>query len=109
MYLGASSSTTNNSSLVNYPNPPPSPATTTGSNMHNSYPYKHYKKILPPPPTPCSTTDACDESDSNYTPVSYKTKNGSSVEGDSCYGGISGAVSNSNSIVYSNGSNNKSF
>lgn len=59
---GASSSTTNGSSLVAYPiNPPPSPAT------RSRRPYRHYKIInQPPPPTPCST-DICDESDSNYT------------------------------------------
>lgn len=113
---GASSSTTNGSSLIGYPsNPPPSPATTTaGSTLHNNYPYKHYKIInQPPPPTPCST-DVCDESDSNYTPISnksIKTKNGSSISNlgtDSCYGGLDG----SNSIIYvGNGSNgnNKSF
>ncbi len=67
---GASSSTTNGSSLIGYPpiNPPPSPATTATSTRCNSYrPYRHYKVInQPPPPTPCST-DVCDESDSNYT------------------------------------------
>lgn len=66
---GASSSTTNCSSLIGYPlNPPPSPATTATSTRCNSYrPYRHYKVInQPPPPTPCST-DVCDESDSNYT------------------------------------------
>ncbi|XP_033156520.1 low-density lipoprotein receptor-related protein 6 [Drosophila mauritiana] len=59
---GASSSTTNGSSMVAYPiNPPPSPAT------RSRRPYRHYKIInQPPPPTPCST-DICDESDSNYT------------------------------------------
>lgn len=67
---GASSSTTNGSSLIGYPpiNPPPSPATTATSTRCNSYrPYRYYKAInQPPPPTPCST-DICDESDSNYT------------------------------------------
>lgn len=51
---GASSSTTNGSSLVGYPlNPPPSPATTATSTRR---PYHNYKVInVPPPPTPCST------------------------------------------------------
>uniref|UniRef100_A0A0A1WEM1 Low-density lipoprotein receptor-related protein 6 n=1 Tax=Zeugodacus cucurbitae TaxID=28588 RepID=A0A0A1WEM1_ZEUCU len=59
---GASSSTTNGSSMGAYPiNPPPSPAT------RSRRPYRHYRIInQPPPPTPCST-DICDESDSNYT------------------------------------------
>jgi low density lipoprotein receptor-related protein 5/6 len=97
---GASSSTTNGS-LIGYPsNPPPSPATTAGSTIHNNYPYKHYKIInKPPPPTPCST-DICDESDSNYTPISNKSinKNGSSNCSnrsgngtESCYGGMGGS------------------
>lgn len=82
---GASSSTTNGSSLIGYPlNPPPSPATTATSTRCNSYrPYRHYKVInQPPPPTPCST-DVCDESDSNYTSKS----NGGG--GDGCIGGSS--------------------
>ncbi|XP_037945125.1 low-density lipoprotein receptor-related protein 6 [Teleopsis dalmanni] len=59
---GASSSTTNGSSMAAYPiNPPPSPAS------RSRRPYRHYRIInQPPPPTPCST-DICDESDSNYT------------------------------------------
>lgn len=91
---GASSSTTNGSSLIGYPgypsNPPPSPATT--STLHNSYPYKHYKVInQAPPTTPCST-DVC-ESDSNYTPISVKS---SKKSADSCYGGniYMGSISN---------------
>uniref|UniRef100_A0A336M1L1 CSON010315 protein n=1 Tax=Culicoides sonorensis TaxID=179676 RepID=A0A336M1L1_CULSO len=70
---GASSSTTNGSSLNGYPVPPPSPAT-IGSMRYNGYhPYKHYKSInQAPPPTPCST-DICDESDSNYTSRSNKS------------------------------------
>lgn len=75
---GASSSTTNGSSLIGYPlNPPPSPATTAGSARYNTYhPYKHYKIInQPPPPTPCST-DVCDESDSAYTSKSRRSYRG---------------------------------
>lgn len=69
---GASSSTTNGSSLNGYPVPPPSPAT-VGSMRYNGYhhPYKHYKSFnQAPPPTPCSTQD---ESDSNYTSKSNKS------------------------------------
>lgn len=67
---GASSSTTNGSSMKGYPlNPPPSPATTAASTRYS--PYRHYKTInQPPPPTPCST-DVCDESDSIYTSKSH--------------------------------------
>jgi low density lipoprotein receptor-related protein 5/6 len=70
---GASSSTTNGSSLIGYPqNPPPSPATTSTIHHSHPYPYKHYKVInQAPPTTPCST-DVC-ESDSNYTPISIKS------------------------------------
>lgn len=65
---GASSSTTNGS--IGFPlNPPPSPETATSQatrcNSHRPY-NRNYKMInQPPPPSPC-TTDACDESDSNY-------------------------------------------
>ncbi|XP_055383334.1 low-density lipoprotein receptor-related protein 6 [Condylostylus longicornis] len=72
---GASSSTTNGSSMVAYPiNPPPSPAT------RSRRPYRHYKIInQPPPPTPCST-DICDESDSNYTSKSNSNSNGATAK-----------------------------
>ncbi|XP_055856668.1 low-density lipoprotein receptor-related protein 6 [Episyrphus balteatus] len=78
---GASSSTTNGSSMVAYPiNPPPSPAT------RSRRPYRHYKIInQPPPPTPCST-DICDESDSNYT-----SKSNSNNSNGGCVGGGSGS------------------
>lgn len=96
---GASSSTTNGSSLIGYPtNPPPSPATTATSTRCNSYrPYRHYKVInQPPPPTPCST-DICDESDSNYT---SKSNGGGHVGGGggSNTGGF--AVFNSSKVRY---------
>lgn len=74
---GASSSTTNGSSIKGYPlNPPPSPATTAASTRYSGYrPYRHYKSInQPPPPTPCST-DVCDESDSIYTSKSHNHYN----------------------------------
>ncbi|XP_052903013.1 low-density lipoprotein receptor-related protein 6 [Anopheles moucheti] len=89
---GASSSTTNGSSLIGYPlNPPPSPATTAGSTgryCNSSYhPYKHYKIInQPPPPTPCST-DACDESDSNYTSKSNRSQRCGGGHGSGTTGG----------------------
>ncbi|XP_058118481.1 low-density lipoprotein receptor-related protein 6 [Anopheles ziemanni] len=90
---GASSSTTNGSSLIGYPlNPPPSPATTAGSTgrfCSSYHPYKHYKIInQPPPPTPCST-DACDESDSNYTSKSNRSQRG---HGSGTGGGTSSSV-----------------
>lgn len=70
---GASSSTTNGSSLNGYPAPPPSPATIGSVYKSYNHPYKHYKTInQPPPPTPCSS-EVCDESDSNYTSKSNKS------------------------------------
>ena len=95
---GASSSTTNGSSLVGYPlNPPPSPATTATSTRCNSYrPYRHYKVInQPPPPTPCST-DVCDESDSNYT---------SKSNGGSNSGGGGGGIAANSRLTGASGSN----
>ncbi|XP_021709286.1 low-density lipoprotein receptor-related protein 6 [Aedes aegypti] len=113
---GASSSTTNGSSLIGYPlNPPPSPATTAGSARYSSnyHPYKHYKIInQPPPPTPCST-DVCDESDSNYTSKSARSRDriggmggggslgGGGTSSSSGRGGTSGKYkNNSNSDRY---------
>ncbi|XP_052873130.1 low-density lipoprotein receptor-related protein 6 [Anopheles cruzii] len=92
---GASSSTTNGSSLIGYPlNPPPSPATTAGSAgryCSNYHPYKHYRIInQPPPPTPCST-DACDESDSNYTSKSNRSQRGGG-HGSGTGGGTSSSL-----------------
>lgn len=70
---GASSSTTNGSSLNGYPAPPPSPATIGSAFKSHNHPYRNYKSYnKPPPPTPCSS-EVCDESDSNYTTRSGKS------------------------------------
>uniref|UniRef100_A0A1A9WIS8 EGF-like domain-containing protein n=1 Tax=Glossina brevipalpis TaxID=37001 RepID=A0A1A9WIS8_9MUSC len=84
---GASSSTTNGSSMVAYPiNPPPSPAT------RSRRPYRHYKIInQPPPPTPCST-DICDESDSNYTSKSNSNNSNGATK-------LSSSSANANSCL----------
>ncbi|XP_037825188.1 low-density lipoprotein receptor-related protein 6 [Lucilia sericata] len=84
---GASSSTTNGSSMVAYPiNPPPSPAT------RSRRPYRHYKIInQPPPPTPCST-DICDESDSNYTSKSNSNNSNGNTK-------LSSSSANANSCL----------
>lgn len=70
---GASSSTTNDSSMTPYPPIDPPPSVASGS-VSRRRPYKNYRIInQPPPPTPCST-DVNDESDSNYTSKSNTSK-----------------------------------
>ncbi|XP_058464924.1 low-density lipoprotein receptor-related protein 6 [Malaya genurostris] len=102
---GASSSTTNGSSLIGYPlNPPPSPATTAGSARYSSSynPYKHYKIInQPPPPTPCST-DVCDESDSNYTCKSGRSRDRIGMTSGSLGGGGTSSSSGRGGVKYKN-------
>lgn len=69
---GASSSTTNDSSLTTYPPLDPPPSVASGS-VSRRRPYKNYRIInQPPPPTPCSTD--VNDSDSNYTSKSNTSK-----------------------------------